>query len=84
MISWLKNKKYFFVKFNHHEIRIVNNKFQTSIKKNTIQQIIKNFDISPKYTTKDQDINKKHLKFFTKFELIKKLVNNKFNYFRNG
>ena len=49
----LKNRRYFFVTFNHREIRIVNNKFQTFIKKKTIQQILKKFRISPKYTKKD-------------------------------
>ncbi len=71
----LKNRRYFFVTFNHREIRIVNNKFQTFIKKKTIQQILKKFRISPKYTKKDKDINKKHLKFLSKFEPFKKLVN---------
>ena len=48
----LKNRAYFFATFIHHDIRIVNNKFQTSIKKNTIQQILKKFRISSKYTKK--------------------------------
>ena len=83
-----ENQQIEFLNFAHNEKRKVNFNYLNEIKNSTIEELIKNMNISSKYTIKDINTNKNNLKVLEETPFFKSLFDIKYlelfsNYYNN-
>ena len=73
-----ENQQIEFLNFAHNEKRKVNFNYLNEIKNSTIEELIKNMNISSKYTSKDINTNKNNLKVLEETPFFKSLFDIKY------